>query len=290
MSLVDPCCAGLVKAFLMRTRRHPEGSRPSRDPMFRREGSSFDLRNIREYLPTDDPRRVDWRLEARTGRLYVKEYHEEERDGVVVLADLSSSLDALAEIPGASADPPLADSVAASVAWILAALGEPVLLLAFAARPLRILDRPRGAIGRAELDAFFADIDARDRAGTAIEAAAKTARRISRFGRIVVVSDFLDRGFRAERLPFRKAFFLRLHRDFAEAAGNSADVDVDDNESGRRLVVPWDGLARKGYAERVAGLEMSLAAPGGRRAFFVRISGREELPPALRALLEALHA
>ncbi|HUX37513.1 MAG TPA: DUF58 domain-containing protein [Rectinemataceae bacterium] len=290
MNLVDPSCAGLVKAFLMRTRRHPQGSRPSRDPMFRREGSSFDLRNIREYLPSDDPRRVDWRLEARTGRLYVKEYHEEERDGLVVLADLSSSLDALGEVPGARLEAPLADTTAASVAWTLAALGEPVFLLAFASRPLRALERPRGGFGKPELDGFFGDIGREERDGTAIEAAARAARARSRYGRVVIVSDFLDPGFRPERLPFKKAFFLRLHRDFASAAGSAADVDVEDNESGRRLVIPWDGQARKSYLKQLTELEASLASPRGGRFFFQRISAREELPEALYALLEALHA
>lgn len=290
MSLVDPSCPGLVKAFLMRTRRHPEGSRPSRDPMFRREGSSFDLRNIREYVPSDDPRRVDWRLEARTGRLYVKEYHEEERDGLVVLADLSSSMEALSEAPGALSGPPLADTTAASIAWTLAALGEPVFLLAFASKPLRALERSRGGMGRNELDAFFGDIGPDERNGTAIEGAARAARRRSRYGRAVIVSDFLDAGFRPDRLPFRKVFFFRLHRDFADSAGGAADVDVEDNESGRRIVVPWDGSARADYAKRVADLEASLSAPRNRRAFFARLTRREELPAALFAFLEALHA
>lgn len=290
MSLVDPSCPGLVKAFQMRTRRHPEGSRPSRDPMFRREGSSFDLRNIREYIPTDDPRRVDWRLEARTGRLFVKEYHEEERDGFVVLADLSSSLEALAEAPGAAPELPLADTTAASLAWILAALGEPVFLLAFAAKPLRAIERPRGGLGKRELDSFFGDIGPEERDGTAIEAAARAARSRSRYGRAVIVSDFLDSSFRPERLPFRRLFFFRLHRDFAAAAAGAADVDVEDNESGRRLVVPWDGQARKGYGQRLAALESQLASAKGGRAFFTRLEGREALPSALYAFLEALHA
>lgn len=290
MSLVDPSCPGLVKAFLMRTRRHPEGSRPSRDPMFRREGTSFDLRNIREYLPTDDPRRVDWRLEARTGRLFVKEYHEEERDGVVVLADLSSSLEVLAEAPGAAAGSPLADSAAASIAWTLAALGEPVFLLAFAAKPLRGLERPRGGFGRSELDSFFGEIGPEERGGTAIEMAARAARRRSRYGRAVIVSDFLDPSFRPERLPFRKLFFFRLHRDFAASAGAAPDIDVEDNESGRRVVIPWDGQAKRDYARRVTELEASLSSLNGGRSFFARVSGRVELPAALFAFLEALHA
>ncbi|HUX41270.1 MAG TPA: DUF58 domain-containing protein [Rectinemataceae bacterium] len=294
MSLVDPCCAGLAKAFLMRTRRHPAGSKPSRDPMFRREGSSFDLRNIREYYPTDDPRRVDWRLEARTGRLFVKEYYEEERDGVVVLVDLSLSLEALADAAsrGAGQDfaAKAAESTSASIAWTLGALGEPVFLLAFAARPLRALEKPRGGLGSRELDSFFQGIGPEERRGTAITQAARSARRRSRYGRAIIVSDFLDPNFDPDALPFRKLYFVRLHRDFRRLAGAATDIEVEDNESGRRLLLPWDGKERNNYEERLRELETSLAAGGRRRSFFASIGGQEDLPAALGALLEAFHA
>ena len=126
MSLVDPECPALAKAFLRRTpRRPPESRSGARDPLFKRTGSSFDLKCIREYGPSDDPRRIDWKLLGRSGRPFVKDFLEEDRDAVCVLLDFSSSIEVFGAAEAASA--------AASIAWLLGALGLPTSLWAFAA-------------------------------------------------------------------------------------------------------------------------------------------------------------
>jgi uncharacterized protein (DUF58 family) len=259
--------------------------------MFRRSGSSFDLKNIREYDPSDDPRRIDWRLEARTGRLFIKEYHEEERDGIVILADVSRSLEVLrtpAARPGPPG-PPSSENVAASIAWILSALGIPVLLLAFAGRALRSLDRSRGGIGSRELESFFASLAELERDGTDIGAAIAISRRRSRYKRLVIISDFLDPAFAPARLPFARTFLLQLHRPIEELVGTNGDLEVEDPETGRRLRLPWDKLAEKSHAARRATLDEGLAEAGRGRNFHRRISTGEGLQGALWDFLEALY-
>ncbi len=46
---------------------------------------------MREYLPGDDVRTIDWNVTARTGRPYVKRYVEERELTVVFMVDLSAS-------------------------------------------------------------------------------------------------------------------------------------------------------------------------------------------------------
>ena len=78
MISVDPECPALAAAFRRRNlRAHLPRGVAGRDPMFRRSGSSFDLKTIREYAPTDDPRSIDWRLLGRTDRPVVRGYYEE---------------------------------------------------------------------------------------------------------------------------------------------------------------------------------------------------------------------
>jgi uncharacterized protein (DUF58 family) len=56
-------------------------------------GVSTDFAEHRPYMWGDDVRRVDWRLYGRTDRLYVKEFEAETNADVVLLVDVSASMD-----------------------------------------------------------------------------------------------------------------------------------------------------------------------------------------------------
>lgn len=55
-------------------------------------GQSMDFAEHRPYVPGDDPRRVDWKVYARTERYYVKEFEAETNTNFTVLLDQSSSM------------------------------------------------------------------------------------------------------------------------------------------------------------------------------------------------------
>jgi uncharacterized protein (DUF58 family) len=57
--------------------------------VFKGRGIEFD--EVREYMPGDDIRTIDWNVTARTGRPYVKRYVEERELTVVFVVDLSAS-------------------------------------------------------------------------------------------------------------------------------------------------------------------------------------------------------
>ena len=279
MNLIDPECASLVRAFQGRTQRRPPAEVvAARDPMFRRAGSSFDLKNIREYGPGDDPRRIDWKLLGRTDRLFVKEYYAEERDGVCVLVDLSGSM----EIFGT--EEPLI--LSASVAWMLGALGLPTSLWGFSEGIERRLDRPRGGSSPAPVLTFFSGLEMGGR--TALASALAIVRKTSRHRRVIVVSDFLDPAFRPSACPFARSFFIRLHRDFETLDTGASEVEVLDPESGLRLWMPWDRVARVSYRQREAALDGSLARQ--RNSWYRKVAPGTDRVALYWALLEALHA
>jgi uncharacterized protein (DUF58 family) len=56
-------------------------------------GASVDFAEHRGYVPGDDVRRMDWRVWARTDRLYIKEYEAESNMNFSVLLDVSKSMD-----------------------------------------------------------------------------------------------------------------------------------------------------------------------------------------------------
>jgi len=57
--------------------------------VFRGRGMEFDT--VREYLPGDEIRSIDWNVTARMGRPYVKKFVEERELTVVLLVDISPS-------------------------------------------------------------------------------------------------------------------------------------------------------------------------------------------------------
>jgi len=68
-----------IRRIELRTAAQADGSclGPRRSPF---KGSGMALANLREYLPGDDARAIDWKASARMDRLVVREF-EEERSG-----------------------------------------------------------------------------------------------------------------------------------------------------------------------------------------------------------------
>src|SRR5690606_5992573 len=58
----------------------------------KKTGSGIEFADHREYAPGDDFRYLDWNLYARTGRLLLRLYEEEEDLSVYVLLDVSRSM------------------------------------------------------------------------------------------------------------------------------------------------------------------------------------------------------
>lgn len=56
------------------------------------KGASVEFMSYRPYIHGDDPMHVDWKLYARTDRLYVKEYEDETNTSFNLLVDVSPSM------------------------------------------------------------------------------------------------------------------------------------------------------------------------------------------------------
>jgi len=56
------------------------------------KGQGVEFRDVRQYLPGDDYRSIDWRVTSRTGQLHVKEFHEERERTLLLAVDVSGSL------------------------------------------------------------------------------------------------------------------------------------------------------------------------------------------------------
>lgn len=76
---------------MIKARRQIVNDRIGNNPsMFRGEG--YDFIELREYVPGDDTRHIDWNVTAKMGRPFVKVFREERELSVVTVAMLSGSL------------------------------------------------------------------------------------------------------------------------------------------------------------------------------------------------------
>src|SRR5882724_8803927 len=55
------------------------------------KGRGMDFEELRDYIPGDDVRDIDWNVTYRMGRPFVKRYREERELGVILAVDISAS-------------------------------------------------------------------------------------------------------------------------------------------------------------------------------------------------------
>jgi uncharacterized protein (DUF58 family) len=89
--LLDPTLVEHLNHMQLSARSVVEGSTigQHKSPV---KGASVEFRQHRFYVPGDEPRRLDWRVLARTDRPYVKEYDEETNLRCVLMLDVSASM------------------------------------------------------------------------------------------------------------------------------------------------------------------------------------------------------
>jgi uncharacterized protein (DUF58 family) len=152
------------------------------------KGASVDFRQHRIYAPGDEPRRLDWRLLARTDRHYVREYQEETNLRGLLMLDTSGSMRYGRQF-GTKFD--YAARVVASLAYLMLAQTESVGLAVYTARVDRWL-APQSH--RSQLSRII-DVLERvepDGASSPDVAMHDTADRLEKRSLIVVLSDFFS--------------------------------------------------------------------------------------------------
>jgi uncharacterized protein (DUF58 family) len=213
-------------------------------------GYSAEFSQYRHYRPGDDLKYVDWKLVARTDRVYTKQFRETTNMASAIVVDTSGSMD----FPR----PPVtkhryAVIAAAALAHLISGQGDAVGLLAGE----RFL-APRA--GRPHLRGLLAALSSLTPAGdwSAGDSIRLAAERLKRRGLLIVLSDFYDDEERtlvelrrAARMGHEIVLFQIVSRDEIELPYHR-DLELEDLESGRTLAVSA-GLARREYKDAFAG-------------------------------------
>lgn len=121
----------------------------------RRPGASTEFERVRDYVPDDEFRRINWKATARRGQPMVNQFEAERSQNLVILLDAGRTMAALAEAPQGDDDaaPGLtkldyALNAALVLAYVASVRGDRVALLAYAddVRTFVPPQRGRGAL------------------------------------------------------------------------------------------------------------------------------------------------
>lgn len=226
-------------------------------------GAGEDFARHRDYQQGDDTRYLDWKLYARTDRLYVREFEERSNLQAYLVVDTSASMG----FAGADGLPKLryAAYAAAALAHLMIGAGDAVGLAAFGAEA-RLLLAPRSRKGH--LHDLLLNLERLAPGGD--DGAAGVLDRIGaatrRGGRVILISDLLDddggeaTSAAAGRLRARGDEVIALRVITPEESGDAAPdagLFFDPERPAREIAAFPRGDA--GYARRVAAYYATLA-------------------------------
>lgn len=176
ISSLELIARGVVEGFIGGLHRSPY------------KGFSVEFVEYRPYTPGDDPMHVDWKLFARTDRLYVKEFEDETNTSLQLLVDVSRSMDYGS---GSTTKRTYAFYLAASLAYFMHRQRDGVGLTLF---DNDIVTRLPAKSSKAHLQLVLNALESAGAGGTT--ALGKPLHRLAeahrKRGFVVLISDLLD--------------------------------------------------------------------------------------------------
>lgn len=217
------------------------------------KGRGIEFSEVREYLPGDDVRTIDWNVTARTGHPFVKKFVEERELTIMLLVDVSASGWFGSRQQTKSQ---VATEVCALLALSAISNNDKVGLVAFTDRIERFVPPQKGRLHALRIIRELLYLCPRNR-GTNIAAALDYLNQIAKRRWVVfLVSDFLNRGYQASlRVANRRhdLIALTISDPREEELPPLGLIDLEDAETGERLTMDAGNTAfRNWYARQVA--------------------------------------
>jgi len=236
--MLDPVALSAIADLELVSRRVVDGtiSGLHRSPF---HGYSAEFSQYRHYRPGDDLKYIDWKLFARTDRLYTKQFRETTNLLCSIALDASASMNYASA--GGVTKFQYARLLAASIANLVSRQGDAVGLVTFA-DGLKSYLPSRG--GQVHLRSVLLTLEKAEPSGTTgISAAlARNLELLKRRGLLVLISDLYDEAPEVEQALKRAAhtgheviLFHVLTRDEVELPFRG-DVEVEDAETGATVL------------------------------------------------------
>ncbi|PYI51730.1 DUF58 domain-containing protein [Paenibacillus flagellatus] len=156
----------------------------------RQQGASLDFADYRLYAPGDDIRQIDWNAYGRSGKPFVKLFHDEQELQVRLWVDVSASMDTGGESSGGANKLRYAKTLASCIGYMALAGYDRVGAGLFGDRVAATLPMMRGKSSAHRLFRFLADAPA-GREGDLHRALSQPGELPRRPGMTWLFSDFL---------------------------------------------------------------------------------------------------
>jgi uncharacterized protein (DUF58 family) len=259
------------------------------------KGRGMDFDEVREYMPGDEVRAIDWNVTARAGRPFVKKFTEERELTILLMVDVSASGNFGS---GPQSKRQMAAELASVLAFSAIRNNDKVGLILFSDQIEQYIPPKKGRqhVLRVIREILFFEPHSR---GTDIVRALDFANQVTlRRAIMFLVSDFelpnQDQAMtdlrRAVRLASRRHDVVTLHvHDLREAElPDIGRLSIEDAETGELLELDTtDNAVRGRFAElaqqRLDNLRRALAAEG---VDSLNLDTREPYEPALRSFFK----
>ncbi|MCG8572094.1 MAG: DUF58 domain-containing protein [Spirochaetes bacterium] len=259
---IDPECDSVVRLFSQKNIRLQSPIMiKSENPVFKKKGSSFNLKNIREYQPFDDLRMIDWRLYARSERYFIKEFYEEENTRLSLMLDVSASM------PIFSKEYYL--KFVLSFIYMLLKLRFSIHIFTFTDHIQDMLLNLKGIKHFSKVIQFINKLEFEGK--TSLRPAVKEVKSRFHSDTVFLFSDFFD----AKTIPtrmFKKMFCIHFFKSFFEHNSQYGDVLVNDPESKKDLLIPYNKLVELNIKQKEKAFLKSLDHSNKKGYFYYRIA------------------
>ena len=213
------------------------------------KGQGMEFQEVREYLPGDDIRAIDWNVTARMGHPFIKKFVEERELTVMLVVDISRSND-FGSASQMKRD--LAAEVAAVLAFAAIQNNDRVGLILFSGETEHYLPPRKGA--RHVLRVIRDVLHHRpQKSGTSISAGLDFLNSVANRKTVTfLISDFIDHDYeRALAVSAKRHDLIAIQiRDQREQTLVPAGIiEWEDAETGRRILIDTSSASTRAALE-----------------------------------------
>ena len=209
------------------------------------KGRGMTFSEVREYIPGDDVRSIDWNVTAKTGKPHIKVFEEERELSVLLLIDVSSS-----GVFGSKNELKIdvAVEIAAMLSFSAIKNNDKVGLALFSDKIEKYIPTKKGKkhVLRLITDIVNHDFDSNQKR-TSIKNAIDFANKISKRKSVIfLISDFIDDNFWNELkfLNFKHDLVgLQIYDSYEKDFPNIGLINIYDSETGKKTWI--DTSSRK---------------------------------------------
>ncbi len=216
-----------------------------------RKGHGIEFSDHRQYELGDSPRHIDWGLYARTDRLYVRRYQEEQDLTVLALIDSSASM----FVPAADKKWERARDTALALGYV-ALMNQDTVIMSVLGKTLSPRYHGARAIHAMTRDLGGMTSEAASQSRALSAAVFKAASQIRFPGVAVLISDFLIE-FPEIEIALNILRSKNLSISMVQVLGekdlkpleDGEDARGLDSETGEEIELQWDGAAQRDYTK-----------------------------------------